>query len=165
MIHIKKINEIINGELFGADDYYIKGPCSIINGKENFITYIKHNKYIKYINTTSASAIIVDKSIDIPEDNKKTILKVDNPSIAFLSFLKYFENTLNVESKCMISNSSKISKTVKMGSDVFIGENVVVSDNVQILNNVRIESNSIIEENVTIGDNTIIKSNGIWWFL
>ena len=81
MIHIKKINEIINGDLFGKDNFYIKGPCSIVNGKKGFLTYIKDKKYLKYINTTSASAIIVDKNVDIPQDNKKTILKVNNPSL------------------------------------------------------------------------------------
>ena len=61
MIHIKKINEIINADLYGKNDFYIKGPCSIANGKEGFLTYIKNKKYLKYINETSASAIIVDK--------------------------------------------------------------------------------------------------------
>ena len=104
MIHIKKITEIINGDLFGEDNLYIKGPCSIVNGKEGYLTYIKDNKYLKYISTTSASAIIIDKNIHIPEDNQKATLKVDNPALAFIKFLKYFEATINTKNKNKISS-------------------------------------------------------------
>jgi len=159
MIHIKKINEIINGDLFGGDDLYIKGPCSIINSKEGFLTYIKNNKYLKYINTTSASAIIVNKNVDIPEDNKKTILKVDNPSLAFLSFLKYFESITNTNDDKKISSLSKISKTAKIDKNVFIGDNVVIKSKAQISGGVRIESNTVIEEGSIIGSKSLIDAN------
>ena len=161
MIHIKKINEIINGDLFGEDDLYIKGPCSIVNGKKGFLTYIKNNKYLKYINKTSASAIIVDKNIDIPQNNKKTILKVSNPSLAFFSFLEYFNSTVNTKANNKISKSSKISKTAKIDENVFIGDNVVIEDYVEIADGVRIESNTVIESGSIIGPKSIIKTNVI----
>jgi len=159
MIHIKKINEIVNGELFGNDDLYIKGPCSIVNSKEGFLTYIKNPKYLESINTTFASAIIVDKSVDIPKNSEKTILKVDNPSLAFLSFLKYFDSTINKEENNKISKLSNINKGAKIGKDVFIGDNVIIQDEVQISDNVRIESNTVIEHGSTIGRKSIIKAN------
>ena len=159
MIHIKKINKIINGDLFGEDDFYIKGPCSIINGKEGFLTYIKNKKYMKYINTTSASAIIVDRDIEIPKENNKTILKVDSAALAFISFLKHFDSIVNKKDNNKISKISKISKIAEIGKDIFIGDNVVIQDGVQISDGVRIESNSIIEKGVIIGSRTVIKAN------
>ncbi len=159
MIHIKKINKIVNGQLFGEDDLYIKGPCSIVNSKEGFLTYIKDVKYLDCINTTSASAIIVDKNISIPENLKKTILKVDNPSLAFLSFLKYFDSLINKIDDDKISKSSNISKTAKIGQNVFIGDNVMIQNMVEIGDNVRIESNTLIEEGSAIGEKSVIKAN------
>ena len=161
MIHIKKINEIVNGELFGKDDLYIKGPCSIVNSKEGFLTYIKDVKYLDCIDTTLASAIIVDKNVDTPENIKKTILKVENPSLAFLIFLKYFDSLNNKIDDDKISKSSNISKTSKIGQNVFIGDNVIIQDKVKIGNNVRIESNALIEKGSIIGEKTVIKANVI----
>ena len=159
MIHIKKINEIINGELFGKDDLYIKGPCSIVNSKDGCLTYIKDAKYLNCIDTTSASAIIVSKNVSIPLDIKKTILKVENPSLAFLSFLKYFDNLVNKIDDSKISKLSNISKTAKIGQNVFIGDNVIIQDNVEIADNVRIESNTLVESGSIINKNSVIKAN------
>ena len=84
MIHIKKINEIVNGELFGKDDLYIKGPCSIVNSKEGFLTYIKDVKYLDCIDTTLASAIIVDKNGKTISEESKEIVECDDGVKHFL---------------------------------------------------------------------------------
>ena len=161
MIHIKKINEIINGDLYGENDFYVKGPCSIINGKEGFLTYIKNKKYLKYINETSASAIIVDKSLKIPDKINKTILKVNNASLAFIAFLEYFDDKINKKDNNRIFKTSIIHETAEIGDNTFIGDNVIIEEGVKILDNVRIESNSIIKKYSIIREGSTIKSNVI----
>ena len=76
MIHISKINEIVNGEIYGNDDIYIKGPCSIQTGKKNHLSYIKNKDYLKYLKDTLASVIIVDNDLEIPNDINITLLKL-----------------------------------------------------------------------------------------
>ena len=63
MFEIEKINKILNGKINGNRDLIIKGPCGIQNGKVNHISYIKSQKYEKFIKDTEASVIIVDSSI------------------------------------------------------------------------------------------------------
>jgi len=67
MIHISKVNEIVKGRIHGNDDIYIKGPCSIQRGKKNYISYIKNKNYLKYLENTLESAIIIDQAVKIPK--------------------------------------------------------------------------------------------------
>ena len=71
MFKIEEINKILNGEIHGNRDLVIKGPCGIQNGEVNHISYIKNKKYIKFIQDTDASAIIVDSSIDFSNISKQ----------------------------------------------------------------------------------------------
>ena len=70
MIHISRVNEIVKGTIYGNDDIYIKGPCSIQRGKKDCISYIKDNNYLKYLKDTLASAIIIDQAVEIPNNNE-----------------------------------------------------------------------------------------------
>ena len=92
MFEIEKINKILNGKIHGNPDLIIKGPCGIQNGKVNHISYIKNQKYIKFIKDTDASVIIVDSSIDFSNISNKTFLIVENASLSFIEFLKYYES-------------------------------------------------------------------------
>ena len=90
MTHILKVKELLNGTLHGNENIYIEGPCSIKDGKVGFISYIKSSKYSKYLNNTLASVIIVDDSINIPENLNKTIIKVSNPKRSFFDIVQEY---------------------------------------------------------------------------
>ena len=121
------------------------------------------NRYIKiYAKENNNSSFNIEMP-DIKQRRviniQKTILKVDNPSLAFLSFLKYFDSLINKIDDDKISKSSNISKTAKIGQNVFIGDNVMIQNMVEIGDNVRIESNTLIEEGSAIGEKSVIKAN------
>ena len=159
MIPISEVNEIINGIIDGDKDMYIEGPCSISNGKKGFLSYIKSGKYLKYLNTTLASAIIVDQNITLPDGFNKTIIKVENAPLAFLKFLDFYKNLNNRDENIQIHNSSIIHDTATLGKEVCIGENVIIEEKVEIYSNVTIGANTIIKKYSRIGENTNIKSN------
>jgi UDP-3-O-[3-hydroxymyristoyl] glucosamine N-acyltransferase len=108
VIHILKVKELVNGTIQGNEDLYIKGPCSIKDGKNGFIAYIKNTKYTKYLNTTLASIIIVDDSVVIPKNLKKTIIKVKNASLAFIDYLNLYNQSIQIYS---IDNNKGVQLT------------------------------------------------------
>jgi len=161
MIHISKVNEIVKGTIYGNNDIYIKGPCSIQIGKKDYISYIKDKKYLKYLPDTLASAIIIDKTIKISKNNnEKTLLKVDNAALAFIEFLNFYDSKINNRS---INNNScksaKIDNSATIGKNVYIGSNVIIDKSVVICDNVVIESNCYIGQKSIIGKNSTIHSN------
>ena len=160
MIHISKINEIVNGEIYGNDDIYIKGPCSIQAGKKNHLSYIKNKDYLKYLNDTLASVIIVNNDLEIPNNINATLLKVDNAALAFIDFLNFYDKNINDnEIEFSICSSAKIDSSVDISNNIHIGSNVVIEKSVTLSNNVVIGSNSYIGKNSIIGNNSVIQSN------
>ncbi len=163
MIHISKVNEVVKGTIHGNNDLYVKGPCSIQVGKKDYLSYIKNENYLKYLENTLASVIIIDGKVNIPEgSNKKTFLKVDNAALAFINFLNFYDNANNINTiNKLVCKSAKIHNTASIGKNVSIGSNVVIGESVIIGNNVTIKSNSSIENKSIIGENSIIDSNVI----
>ena len=156
VLPLEKISNIIGGKIYGDTTMVIDGPCSIEKGKTKHITYLKNNKYLKFLNETRASAIIVGLETEISNKLKKTIIRVENPTAAFIKYLEAFNKKTLANS---IHKTSAIDLDVSIGKDVYIGNNVVIKSGTIINDNVRIESNCVIEENCNIGNNTILKPN------
>ena len=156
MFNISKINKILTGVLYGDKKINIEGPCSIETGKENHISYIENSKYIKYLNNTKASAIIVNKKFTIPNNLKKTFIKVDNPSISFLKILNLFKQKQTSKNNIGIHESVFIDKSVKLGKNIYIGKNVIIGQGSCIENNVQVFANTTIGSNCCISNGSII---------
>ena len=161
MIHISKVNEIVKGRIHGNDDIYIKGPCSIQRGKKDYISYIKNKNYLKYLENTLASAIIIDQAVKIPKKNiDKTLLRVDNAALAFIDYLNFYDSQINKKDlNNIICKSSKVDSSATIGKNVYIGSNVIIGKSVIISDNVVIKSNTSIEEKSIIGKKSVIHSN------
>ena len=156
MISIDKISESINGLIIGDKTFQIENICDIEKGKENCITYISNEKYIKYIKSNNASVFIVSNDFDTSGFDK-IFIKVKNPSISFINVINLFYP--KIKNNPNISDFSRISNNVQIGSNVYIGPNVVIEDNVVIGENVYVNSGTFIGKNSRIGINTELLSN------
>jgi len=158
MISLLQISNMINGDIIGNQNLEIEGVCDIEFGKKNYLTYIKNYKFQKYIKDSKASALIVDRRINITAYNDKSFIVVENPSMAIIEVLNFFKRE-NIPSKIGVSKYANISDKAKIGANVFIGPNVTIDDNVHISDNVRIDAGSYIGYNSSINENTHICSN------
>ena len=157
MYNISKINKFLNGTIVGDKNLVIKGLCDIEEGKKEHISCVIHESYEKYLKTTKASAIIINHNLKISENSNKTFIKVDNPSLAFLKLLDFYNPKPTLKPK--ISKKAIISEKSQIGKNCFIESNVTIRDNVIIENNVTIKSGTVIDSNVFIGEETFINTN------
>ena len=167
MHSIAKIADYINATgIIGDSKLLIKGLCGIDSGKDGYISYINEKEYVKYLEITKASAIIVSNQCLEEKKYDKTLIGVDNPAEAFSKLVPLFHS----ESKCeytisesaIISNKSKVGTDCHIGHNVTIEEDVVIGDNVFIGSGCYIGSNSIINSNSFLSSNvTIIKNSQI----
>ena len=105
-----------------------------------------------FIQTTQASAIVVDKSageLSMPH------IKVENAYMGFLLLLQIFEPARvkdfdGISSKAEISSSAKIGEDCEIGPLVYIGSNTVIGDRCVLFPGV------VILYDVTIGNDTIL---------
>lgn len=159
-ISAQKINEIVGGVHTGDFNLILTGLNNIEFAQKGDITFYSDKKFKSYLNTTTASLVIVDENFIYEENYTFDIIKTKSPYSSFAGLLIYLnENFGNKYSG--ISNQAKIEENVSIGKDVFIGPGAYIGDNSIIGNNVIIHPNVTIYNNVEIGDNTIIHSNTV----
>ena len=159
MFDLCNIAKLVKGKIVGNTDLVIKGICDIELGKKDHIAYIKNNQFLKYLKSNKASVLLVDDSIKLPNDFNKTILKVNDSSLAFVSLMGYFRSIQFPPYKSGINKSASINKNAKLGKNIFIGPNAVIESGVVLGDDIFIGAGTYIGQNTKIGNKTYIHPN------
>lgn len=176
---IKALAEQIGGKVDGDGGLDISAAAPIESAQIGDITFIANPKYLQHLNTTNASAIVLDHDVPCPS---LTVIRHDNPYLAFAMILDilYDDNVTvseGIDSSTVISDQAEVEistaigpfcqvKEAKIGannrlvSDVYIGDNVTIGNNCLIYPGVKIMDGSKIGDNVIIHASTVIGSDG-----
>ena len=169
---LKEINELIDGELLGNDEIEITGVSGIKEARKHEITFVANSKYLREIERTQASAIIVGQ--DIPY-NDKPLIRVANPYFAFVKVLEMFawrkrKTNYGIHETAIIGDNVQIGEMVSIQAYTYIGDNVqigdgtiispfvYIGDDTKIGNETLIYPNVTIREDVEIGNRVILHS-------
>ena len=150
----QEVAELINGVVEGDNNSTINKLSKIENGDNNSLSFLGNPKYNEYLYKSTASIVIVNKSLELRESVKPTLIRVEDANLAFSTLLEHFNN--QQVSKQGIDNESSISSNVKVGKNIYFGKYSIAENNVLIGNNVKIHSHVHISENVEIGDNCVV---------
>ncbi len=155
-ITVQKIADSIGGKVIGNAGAFIDRPSKIEEAEPGSITFIASEKYISFLNTSKASAYIVDKNFDCPSYPDKNFIQVEHVYGAIAQLLAIYNK--NNQPSIGIAKSAIIAASAKIGKNVSIGENVVIADNAVIEDNVSILANSFVGASANIGTDSIIYS-------
>ena len=150
----QEVAELINGVVEGDNNSTINKLSKIENGDNKSLSFLGNPKYNEYLYKSTASIVIVNKSLELREPVKPTLIRVEDANLAFSTLLEHFNN--KQVSKQGIDNESSISSNVKVGKNIYFGKYSIAENNVLIGNNVKIHSHVHISENVEIGDNCVV---------
>jgi len=170
---LKEIAERIGGRLAGPEDMEISGPAKIEQARAGEITFISNPKYKHFIETTQASAVIVDESLaGIPLPH----IVVPDAYVAFVLVLRLYAKPVHdyingvseqayVHPSASVHPGASVAPLAYVGPGAVIGNNTVVFPGVVILKEVRIGDDCIIYPNVSIREfctigNRVILQNG-----
>jgi len=148
-----QIAGILDGVVFGNPDAEVYKLAKIEEGTEGSLTFLANTKYSNYLYSTNATIVIVNKSYELENEVKATLIKVDDAYSSFSKLLEYYNQIKLMKSG--IEQPSVISEGVTYGEDLYLGSFCYIGKNVRIGNNVKIYPNSFIGDNVTIGDNCV----------
>jgi len=153
---LKEIALKFKGTIEGDAEVAINKLGKIETAKSGSITFLANEKYTKFLHSTKASAVIIQKEF-MPEISiKATLIRVDDPYAVFTSLLlDEAKNTENL--KTGIHTSAVISPLAKLGEDIFVGANTVIGEST-IESGVQIGSNCVIGDQVYIAKNTKVYS-------
>lgn len=168
MINLKKISQLVEGELKGDPGYEITSVNSLQKAEKTEITFLaKENIDVE---TLKAGALIVGKQSRITYPN---LVYVEEPYVAFAQLLNFFfpHRRFNegIDKNAFVNPGAVIREGVSIGAFSYVGEsseigenteihaNVIIYNNVKIGKNCILYSNVVIREEVDIGDNVIIQ--------
>lgn len=152
----KKIADFLNGEIEGDPEEKVSGVSKIEEGKKGTLTFLANPKYAKYVYSTNASILLINKDFKLDKEIEPTLIKVDDAYASFAALLHLYNQSKPV--KKGIEEQSYIHPGANIGENVYIGAFAYISNNAEIGNNCKIYPHSYIGENVKIGDNSIIHS-------
>lgn len=155
----RKVREIalfLNGEVVGDGNAAIKGLSGIKEAKEGDIAFVLDARFAPLIGTTKASCVVIPKNVNAA--GPRSMIKVDNPSIAFSKLIEFVYPDRIPHPKG-INQSAIISKTAKLGSNVAVGAYVYIEDGASIGDNTIIYPFCYIGKNSKIGSGCIFYPN------
>ena len=133
------VASIVDGVVDGDKKSTITKLSKIENGDKNSLSFLGNPKYNEYLYSSNASIIIVSKNLETKKEINPTLIRVQDPNLAFSQLLEYFESQKDDDKG--ISKNAEINKSSTLGSDIYIGSYTVVEANVEIGDYTKLASN------------------------
>jgi len=163
----------LNSTIVGDPEIEITGLAPIEAAQSGELTFISNKKYKRHLATTTASAIILDNTDDLPE-GKSGLISAD-PYLTFAEAMWIFHppsyQPREIHPTAVVSPSAVIGKEVSIGAFSVIGDGVRLGDNITILDHcsiypeaeigddVLIHSHCVVRERCRIGNRVILQNN------
>ncbi|MFQ6008294.1 MAG: UDP-3-O-(3-hydroxymyristoyl)glucosamine N-acyltransferase [Candidatus Zixiibacteriota bacterium] len=175
-----QIAAAVGGTIEGDGNVRITGAATIQAAAEGDIAFIANRRYLKYLHTTKASALVLDLETECPA---VPVLRHPNPYLAFAHVIDLLypdlpqveagiaetavvepnvtiDETAAIGPLCHIRSGTSIGKGTQLVSSVFVGRHVSIGDDCLLYPGVRIMDDSKIGNNVIIHSSTVIGSDG-----
>lgn len=148
------IAEYLKGTIEGDPNAQVNSVSPIENGKKGSLAFLSNPKYAKYIYTTEATIVLVNKDFKAEDKVKTTLIRVEDAYKAFASLLDLYQRS--IPQKVGVDSKASIKDTATIGEDCYIGDFAYIGEKVSIGNNVKIYPQVYIGDNTKIGDNCIL---------
>ena len=154
---LAQISEYIAGELVGDPSIKIRRVAGIEEAQTGDLTFLANPQYAAFLETTSASAVIVGREIKT-EGVKIPLIKHPNPYFAFAQVVELFVDTKKTYPEA-VHPTAVLADPVKVERGVYIGPHVVVEKEAWLMSNSTILGGSFIGVNSTVGENSLLYPN------
>lgn len=154
-ITLEEIAGRLGGELVnGRGDIVISNVAGLKDAKQGEISFLAHRRYLKDLDKTSASAVVIPGDIEF---DRLPAIKVENPYFAFSQLLHLFHDQPSTARG--IDSNAFVGNNVTLGKDISIYPYVYIGDNARIGDKVTIYPFAFIGEESVIGNHSVIWSN------
>ncbi len=151
---VKMIAEYLGGEVEGDETKSLRNVGKIEEAGEGDLTFLANPAYEKYIYTTGATAVLVNKDFVPQRPVKAVLIRVDNAYEALARLLKLVEGQR--EQPVGIHELALVEEGATLGKDVYVGPFAVVSKGVVLADGVRVHAHVFIGEGAKLGEGTVV---------
>jgi UDP-3-O-[3-hydroxymyristoyl] glucosamine N-acyltransferase len=156
----RKLAEIakhLGGELTGDGSVKIKGVAGIEDARTGDLTFLVNPKYKSFLQTTSASAIVVGKEMKT-EGTKKPLIRHPRPYLAFARAIEFLTETKRSYDE-VVHPTAVLGEGVKLDKGVHVGPLVVLDDGAHLKRNAVVLAGSFIGADSVVGEKSLIYPN------
>ena len=150
------IATLLSGEVEGDGNVKVSNISKIDQSLPGTLTFLSNPVYTKYIYTTTASIVIVNKDFEAENSLSCTLIRVEDAYTALAKLLDlYVKNKpskVGIEQPCFVSSSATLGEQIYIGAFAYIGDKALIGNNVKIYPHV------YIGDNVKIGNSSILYS-------
>ena len=142
-------------EVRGDAEIRIIGLSTLQNSEEGHLTFLSNPKYLKFLSSCKASAVILSPKNASNYDG--SCLVTNDPYLAYARISKWFDVTPIKQPD--IHLSAVIDPSASLAANIYIGPNVVIDENVKLDSGCHIEANCFIGARSSIGKNGYLAPN------
>jgi UDP-3-O-[3-hydroxymyristoyl] glucosamine N-acyltransferase len=180
---INQLAELLNGEVIGNGETTVNKIGPLDKAEPGTISFLHNPKYESQLYTTKATAVIINRKLQLKEPVQSALIAVDDPYNSLTLLLKQYQKLtesekVGVEEPAFLGEGSVIGESgyrgafsyigsgtnignhVKIYPHVYIGDNVKIGENTLVYPGVKIYSNSVIGKNCVIHAGAVIGSDG-----
>lgn len=157
----REIAERLNGDIIGNPDATATSAARIEYGRPGNVCFYANPKYEKYVYTTNASILLVNRTFKPKQEVKATMIAVDDAYAAVAEMLNYIASLRksNRRSSFLGRLFTRCRISGKVGRGTYVGTFSVIEKGAKVGRNCQIYPQVYIGPDVTIGDNVIIYPN------
>jgi len=173
-LKLKELAQELGCELEGNGEVEIRAIAGLREAGEGDLTFVANPRYLKYVEETRASAIILSPS-DPPLS--KPTLRTDNPYLAFARALEIFypvsRPAPGVHPSAVLEEGVELGQEVSIGALTFVGRGAHIGDRSILFPQVFVGAGSqigedsilypqvTVREGVRIGNRVIVHSGAV----
>lgn len=156
-ITAKGIAALVEGIVEGDEGAIVSGFSPIEDARKGDLTFLANKKYINYIYSTHASAVLVAESLDLSAPVEAVIIRVKDPYVALARLMQYVERHKHAaDGPKGVEQPVWVAEGCKLPSDIYLGAFSYIGKNVRVGNNVKIYPQCYLGDNVEIGDDVTL---------
>lgn len=150
-----QLADAVNGSVKGDRDIVITEVATLYNAGPRQISFLANSKYRKFLQSTDASAVILDAAM--AEGFSGNALVVDDPYVSYARVATLLYPQHSTQSGA--HPSAVIDDSAEIGADALIGANVVIGADVRIAAGAEIGPGCVLMAGAQVGKNSRLIAN------
>ncbi len=151
---VQMVADYLQGEVEGDGSRVLKGFGKIEEAKEGELTFLSNPAYTKFIYTTGASAVLVNRDFVPDKPVRAALIRVDNAYESLARLMKLMEGEKSMPKG--IHSLAVVDESVDTGKEVYIGPYAVIEKGAVLEDGVQVFPHVFIGEGVRIGAGSVI---------
>lgn len=152
---VGQIAEVLRGDIEGDATQRVDRLAKIEDAQAGALSFLANLKYEHHLYTTSATAVIVSRSLVLRQPVAAALIRVDDPYSGFTTLLEFYQQAARtgrrgLEEPAFLGANSTIGENFYRGAFSYIGQDCRIGRDVLIF------PHAYIGDRCVIGDGTII---------